>query len=318
MTLGSPWPGWARFAYVGRALIGTTVGGKYRVVRLIGQGAMGSVYEAERVDGEGRVAMKVIHGDLAPSGDRLRRFHREARAASAIDAEHIAQVLDHGTDAATRAPYIVHELLEGRDLQQLLDRYRILHPDTALRIVAQACSGLQKAHEAGVLHRDVKPANLFLARQPGGAVVVKLVDFGIAKIKRDPGKGNASTGLTRAGGILGSPFYMSPEQARGLKSTDFRTDVWSLGVVLYRALAGATPHASVDSFGELLVALCTQPPLPLQEIAPWVPPEVAAVVGKALQIHPGARFPTAGAMLAAIDALLPSGRALREETLAPR
>jgi serine/threonine-protein kinase len=235
-----------------------------------------------------------------------------------VDAEHIVQVLDHGTDAATGAPYIVQELLEGRDLQKLLDRCRVLQPDTALRIVAQACAGVQKAHEARVLHRDVKPANLFLARRPGGAVVVKIVDFGIAKIKRDPASASASTGLTRAGGILGSPLYMSPEQARGLKSTDFRTDIWSLGVVLYRALAGTTPHASIDSLADFLLALCTEPPLPLQEIAPWVSPEVAAIAGKALQINPGARFPTAGAMLAAIDALLPSGRALREEMLVPR
>jgi serine/threonine-protein kinase len=299
-------------------LIGTTIGEKYRIVRLIGQGAMGSVYEAERVAGQGRVAIKVIHADVMQSAARLHRFHREARAASAVDAEHIVQVLDHGTDAATGAPYIVHELLEGRDLQQLLDRVRILQADTALRIVAQACAGLQKAHEARVLHRDVKPANLFLARQPGGAVVVKLVDFGVAKIKRAPGDGDASTGLTRVGGLIGTPHYMSPEQARGLKSTDFRTDVWSLGVVLYRALSGTTPHASIDVLVDFVVALCTEPPLPLQEIAPWVPREVAAIVGKALQINPGARFPTAGAMLAAIDALLPTGRALREEMLAPR
>jgi eukaryotic-like serine/threonine-protein kinase len=299
-------------------LIGTTIDGKYRVVRLIGKGAMGSVYEAERAGAEGRVAIKLLHGEVVRHEGRLRRFHREARAAAAVSAEHIVQVLDQGTDAATGAPYIVHELLEGRDLQQLLDRCRVLQPDTTLRIVAQACAGLTKAHEARVLHRDVKPANLFLARQPGGAVVVKIVDFGVAKIKRDPGSGTASTELTRAGGILGSPFYMSPEQARGLKSTDFRTDLWSLGVVLYRALSGTTPHASFENLAELVLALCTEPPLPLQEIAPWVPPEVAAIAGKALQINPGARFPTAGAMLAAIDALLPSGHALREEMLVPR
>jgi len=162
-------------------LIGSTIGEKYRILRLIGRGAMGAVYEAERVTGEGRVAIKVLHGDAVPTSDtQLQRFHREARAASAVDAPHIARVLDHGTDAATRAPYIVHELLEGMDLQQLLDRRRILPPDTALRIVAQACAGLQEAHEARVLHRDVKPANLFLAREPGGAVVVTIVDFGVA------------------------------------------------------------------------------------------------------------------------------------------
>jgi serine/threonine-protein kinase len=299
-------------------LIGTTIDDKFRVLRLLGKGAMGAVYEAERVDGGGRVALKVLHGDAVRSGDRVRRFHREARAAAAVDTENIVQVLDHGTDAATGAPYIAQELLEGRDLQQLLDRCRVLRPDTALRIVAQACAGLHKAHEARVLHRDVKPANLFLARQPGGAVLVKIVDFGVAKIKRDPGSGSASTGLTRAGGILGSPFYMSPEQARGLKSTDFRTDLWSLGVVLYRAISGTTPHASLDTLAELLVALCTEPPLPLQDIAPWVAPEIAAIAGKALQINPGARFPTAGAMLAAIDALLPEGRALREDMLVSR
>src|SRR4029079_5501211 len=135
------------------------------------------------------------------------------------------------------------ELLQREDLQHLLDRVGKLEPDTALRITAQICLGLQKAHEARVVHRDIKPANVFLARRGDGEIVVKVLDFGVAKIKPEPSaQSGATTGLTRTGGILGSPLYMAPEQARGLSNIDYATDPWSLGMVLYRALSGSLPH----------------------------------------------------------------------------
>ncbi|KYF71953.1 hypothetical protein BE15_27180 [Sorangium cellulosum] len=279
---------------------------------------MGAVYEAEHVDTGERVALKCIDGSLvAPGKNSLVRFQREAKAMSAVDTEHMVRVLDAGTDPERKVPYMVMELLDGEDLQHLLDRVGSLEPDTALRIAAQVCLGLQKAHEARVVHRDIKPANLFLARRGEGEIVVKILDFGIAKIKPEPSHGGPTTGLTRTGGILGSPLYMSPEQARGISDIDYRTDLWSLGMVLYFALAGKLPHEHISAFGDLIMAICSQAPAPIQALAPWVEPEVAAVVHGALRLDTRERFPTAAAMLDAIRPLLPDGFALRDDLLVP-
>lgn len=279
---------------------------------------MGSVHEAEHIETGERVALKCIDGDLLVRGKgSVERFQREARAMSSIDTEHAVRVLDVGTDPESKAPYMAMELLEGEDLQHLLDRVGSLEPDAALRIAAQVCLGLQKAHEARVVHRDIKPANLFLARRGEGEIVVKILDFGIAKIKPEPSQGGPTTGLTRTGGLIGSPLFMSPEQARGLRDIDFHTDIWSLGLVLYRALSGKLPHGHIVAFGDLIIAICSQAPRPIQELAPWVQPEVAAVVHGALKIDADERFPTAAAMLDAIRPLLPDGWALRDELLVP-
>ncbi|KYF75121.1 hypothetical protein BE17_43635 [Sorangium cellulosum] len=299
-------------------MIGELFNGKYRVLRLLGQGGMGSVYEVELVETGERLALKCVESELLNrSKSSIGRFQREVRAMGALDTEHIVRVRDAGTDPATGAPFMVMELLEGEDLQHLLDRVGKLEPDTALRIAAQVCVGLQKAHEARILHRDIKPANLFLARRGEGEIVVKILDFGIAKIKPEPHQGGPTTGLTRTGGIIGSPLYMSPEQARGLSDIDYHTDLWSLGVVLYRALSGRVPHEHIGAFGDLIMAICSVSPEPIQELAPWVGPEVAAVVHGALKFDAGDRFPSAAAMLDAIRPLLPHGSSLREEHLVP-
>ncbi|WP_437643713.1 serine/threonine-protein kinase [Sorangium sp. So ce362] len=282
---------------------GTTLNGRYTLGRLIGKGGMGAVYEADDVALERRVAVKILSPELAHGRSALGRFEREARAASAIRTEHIVRVLDAGVDQETGSPFLVMELLRGEDLAQVLDRLGPLPPGLALRIVAQACIGLQKAHEAGVLHRDIKPANLFLARrEEDGGLVVKLLDFGVAKIRPSHDPRRETTGLTRSGYMLGTPRYMSPEQARAIKDIGHRTDVWSLGVVLYRALAGRTPTEDVKAVGDLIAALVVDLPAPVQEFAPWVSPEVAAVIDGALQYQPADRYPSASAML---DAILP-------------
>ncbi|WP_437476203.1 serine/threonine-protein kinase [Sorangium sp. So ce1014] len=282
---------------------GTTLNGRYTLGRLIGKGGMGAVYEADDVALERRVAVKILSPELAHGRSALGRFEREARAASAIRTEHIVRVLDAGVDQETGSPFLVMELLRGEDLAQLLDRLGPLPPRLALRIVAQACVGLQKAHEAGVLHRDIKPANLFLARgEEGGGLVVKLLDFGVAKIRPSHDPRRETTGLTRSGYTLGTPRYMSPEQARAIKDIDHRTDVWSIGVVLYRALAGRTPTEDVKAVGDLIAALVVDLPAPVQDFAPWVSPEIAAVIDGALQYQPADRYPSASAML---DAILP-------------
>lgn len=164
----------------------------------------------------------------------------------------------------------------------------------------------------GVVHRDIKPANLFLTRGDDGEITVKILDFGIAKIKPD-GKAtdDETTGLTRTGSLIGSPQCMSPEQARGIKDIDHRTDLWSLGVVLYRALTGRTPNDGIVALGELIISLCSLSPAPVEDAAPWVGTDVAAVVHGALQIRQPSRYQSAVEMLAAIRAVLPGNLALR-------
>jgi serine/threonine-protein kinase len=297
-------------------LIGETLGRKYKLVRLLGQGGMGSVYEAEQKGSPDRVAVKVLHGHLLdPSLEWQHRFRREARAASAISSDHIVRVLELETDEATGAPYLVTEYLEGEDLQQLLDRAGPLSLGGALRVVFQALTGLKEAHAARVVHRDIKPANIFLARGPGGSITVKLLDFGIAKFKADPLGLSSNTNLTASGGFLGSPMYMSPEQVQNSRDVDHRSDIWSLGSALYCALAGRAPHQHATSVGQLLVAICTSAPPPLAEVAPWVPPEVAKVVSLALERRPADRYPSAAAMLDAMRELVPAGPALVEDML---
>ncbi len=298
------------------------IDGKYQVVRLLGEGGMGAVYEARHLGTGRRVALKVIvSAELAQSPDIVARFQREARAAGAIESQHIAHVLDTGIDPASRAPYMVMEFLQGEDVSQAIERLGPLHPELALRVIAQACIGLQKAHDAGVTHRDIKPANIYLAAQDGGDLIVKILDFGIAKVKMEQLHSAENAALTRTGSMLGSPLYMSPEQAKGAKTTDHRTDVWSLGVVLYEALTGVTPHGHCDTLGGLILAICSEEPRVVQDHAPWVPPQIAAVVHKALARDVSVRYQSAAEMLQAIRALLPNGHTVTRDmfvALAPQ
>ena len=267
---------------------------------------MGSVYEAEHTSTGRRVAVKVIStGDLTRDEALIGRFQREARAAGAIDTQYITQVLDAGVDRESNLPFLVMEYLSGEDLSGLLKRLGPIAPDLALRIVAQACLGLQKAHDAGVVHRDIKPANLFLAQRDAGEVIIKLLDFGIAKVKMDQAQDAETAALTRTGSMLGSPLYMSPEQARGNnRDIDHRADIWSLGVVLYQALAGRTPWHDITALGQLILAICQDTPQPVQEHAPWVSAEVAAIVHKCMRQDASQRFQSAMEMFQAIRPLL--------------
>ncbi|WP_437851383.1 protein kinase domain-containing protein [Sorangium sp. So ce363] len=294
-------------------MIGRTLDDRYTMLRLLGQGGMGAVYEARHAGTGRRVAVKVILGQAADD-ELVRRFQREARAVGAVESEHIAQVFDTGRDRETGAPYIAMEFLEGEDVQALIERLGPLPVDLALRIGLQACLGLERAHEAGIVHRDIKPANLFLARKQGGQRVIKVLDFGVAKVT-DNSLGNG--GMTKSGALLGSPLYMSPEQARGSGAIDARSDVWSLGISLYHALSGHRPNEHLTGLGELVLAICTTPVRWIQEIAPWVPPEVAHVVHRALVIDPAGRTASAGELAAALRAFLPGGEAIVEAMLVP-
>ena len=267
---------------------------------------MGSVYEAEHTSTGRRVAVKVIStGDLTRDEALIGRFQREARAAGAIDTQYITQVLDAGVDRESNLPFLVMEYLSGEDLSVLLKRLGPVAPDLALRVVAQACLGLQKAHDAGVVHRDIKPANLFLAKRDAGEVINKLLEFGIAKVKMDQAQDAETAALTRTGSMLGSPLYMSPEQARGNnKDIDHRADIWSLGVVLYQALAGKTPWNDITALGQLILAICQDTPASVQVHAPWVSAEVAAIIHKCMKQDASQRFQSAMEMFQAIRPLI--------------
>ncbi|WP_233561982.1 serine/threonine-protein kinase, partial [Sorangium cellulosum] len=297
-------------------LINTTLDQRYLILGLLGEGGMGAVYEARHLGTGRRVAVKVITSKLAQDEAVMARFEREARAAGAIDSEHIASVLDSGRDRATGLPFLVMELLSGEDVDQLLRRLGPLPPELALCIVAQACMGLIRAHDARVLHRDIKPANLFLARRDGGELSVKLLDFGVAKIQADDSFEKHQE-LTATSNLIGSPIYMSPEQARNMKDVDGRTDLWSLGIVLFKMLAGRTPYRNSRGLGELIVAICSVPAPPIQSLAPWVPYEVGEIVHRALQIDRNLRFQSAAEMLDAVRTLLPYGASIREDMLEP-
>lgn len=299
-------------------VIGSTIDGKYYIRKLLGEGAMGSVYEAEHTATGRRCAVKVISSqELTRDPKVVQRFEREARAAGSIDTQHITQVLDAGVAREANLPFLAMEFLAGEDLHRVLTRTGPLAPDVALRIAAQGCIGLQKAHEVGVVHRDIKPHNLFLARRDEGEVIVKLLDFGIAKFKTDQTGEAERVDLTRTGSLVGSPLYMSPEQAVGQREIDHRTDLWSLGVVLYQVLSGRTPFHHLKTVGELILAICSFPIPPLQDFAPWVPPELASIVHRCLQQDPARRFQTAQEMMGTLRPLLPQGWSLREDMLVP-
>jgi serine/threonine-protein kinase len=282
---------------------------KYRVGALLGEGGMGAVYEAVEEGTGRRVALKVMLRDKHDDATQLARFQREASVAGSIDTQHIARVFDAGIDPAEGTPFIAMERLDGEDVQHLVRRLGPVRPGLALRICAQACVGLAKAHEKSVIHRDIKSANVFVARQ-GDHYLAKLLDFGVAKTRRDPSsldRLDRSRSLTQTGGLVGSPLYMSPEQAIGAKGIDERTDVFSLGTVLYEMLTGKTPHDRHDTLGRLIIAICQEPATHVQDLAPWVPASIAAIVHRALEINPGDRYPSALAMLDAIGDTLPDG-----------
>jgi serine/threonine protein kinase len=285
-------------------LVGHRLGDRFRVVRVIGRGGMGAVYEVEDTGGE-RLAAKVISRGLATENHpALVRFAREAKAASAISSENVVRTLDAGSDERLALPYIIMELLQGTDLSTVMKREGALEPQVVVRLILQAARGIAAAHARNVVHRDIKPANLFLQVDEGTRnVTVKVCDFGVAKRTRaDESRGSRSQmSLTRTGGMLGSPMYMSPEQARNAKHVDGRADVWSLGVVLWEALAGKRLWGQRSSLGELIVSICTEPIGRIEEVAPWVSRDLARVVHKALERDLNQRTPSMQPLIAALE-----------------
>jgi serine/threonine-protein kinase len=272
--------------------------GNYRIVRLLGEGGFGEVYLAENPLIERRAAVKVLHKTLAQDAELVRRFLNEARAASAIRHRNIIEVFDAGV-TPEGAPYILMEFLEGVSLQKrLADHGRLALPQ-AMEIARQAGSALAAAHAAGIVHRDLKPENLFLvpdAAAPGGERV-KILDFGIAKIKRAGGTGG--TMRTQAGLIMGSPAYMSPEQCKDSADVDLRSDIYSFATIMYEMLAGRTPYVAASGT-EMLVMHLTATPAPMRELAVDVPAHVEAAIKRSLSRSRDDRFASMEAFLGAL------------------
>jgi len=281
------------------SLIGATIGGKYEVRRLLGVGAMGVVCEAKQLELGKRVALKLIGGSAPMTYATAQRFRREARAASAVESDHVVRIFDMGEDDE-HGLFLVMELLQGEDLGARLERDGQLDVSTSVSIARQAAHGLEKLHRAGILHRDLKPANVFLVRNDEHeADHVKLLDLGICKRSgAAPGEDDALN-ITRHGEVVGTPAYMSPEQAQGAEVSE-ASDLYSLGVMLYEMLSGIRPHAC-EVYEHLIVQLVTQAPRPLRQAAPWVPASLAEVVDRMLEREPARRPESALHVIDALD-----------------
>ncbi|MBX3181084.1 MAG: protein kinase [Polyangiaceae bacterium] len=274
-------------------LIGALIDRKYRVERLLGRGGMGSVYEATHVAIGKRVALKFLAE--AEDRDAVRRFQREAEAASAVESAHIVQIFDSGTTEDDR-PYLVMELLRGEDLRERINRLGRLSEAEVLHITAQTLRALIRAHAAGIVHRDLKPDNLFLSARDDDSLFVKVVDFGISKVVQNRATPNT---LTRHGTVLGTAYYMAPEQAQAFPDIDGRADLYSLGAICFEALTGQPPHDG-RTYEAILVKACTQDAPDPREHVPEISEAFARVIRTALARERSERFATAQAFLDAL------------------
>jgi serine/threonine-protein kinase len=273
---------------------GETLAGKYAIVRVIGEGGMGVVFEANHLRMRQRVAIKVLMPRFVEMPDLVGRFEREGRMAAQLRGRHIAQVLDVDV-TPTGLPYMVMEYLEGRDLDVELTERGPLPIAEAVDYVLQACEAMTEAHALGIVHRDLKPANLFVCPGPKGPVI-KVLDFGISK-----SAGDDDARLTGTHATVGTPLYMSPEQVRSAKNVDLRTDIWSLGVILFELLTGRPPF--VGSTTGAAASIVIDAPPGVRELRAEVPPALEAHILRALEKDPARRFPDVQSFAEAIGHL---------------
>ena len=282
-------------------IIGTTLAGRYLVKRQIGQGGMGAVYEATHTLIGKRVAVKVLLEKYAEREAIVARLKKEAQLASSIGNEHIIDINDIGNTDDGRT-FVVMEYLDGESLAECLAREHELPEQRTLRIASQAASALGAAHAEGIVHRDIKPENLFLLKRKE-LDFVKVVDFGISKSLRATGEQEEAQRLTQTGMVLGTPLYMSPEQARGDEDLDHRVDIYALGVIMYEAIAGRVPFAGTN-YLSVISQVLNEDPQPLREIRPDVSEELEAIIAKAMMKDRTQRYEDADAMLTDITSVL--------------
>ena len=265
---------------------GEVLAGKYRIERVLGQGGMGVVVAAMHLQLNQRVAIKLLLQGATP--EVVERFLREARAAVRLKCQHVARVIDVGA-LPNGAPYMVMEYLEGSDLSGVVRATGALSVHDAVEYLLHACEAIGEAHSAGIIHRDLKPANLFLTRAADGTSTVKVLDFGISKTAESGGEEEPGMSLTKTSAVLGSPLYMSPEQMKSARSADARSDIWSLGAILYELLTGGVPFNAM-TFTELVLMVNMETPRSIATIRGDVAPALEAAVLKCLAKRPEDRF----------------------------
>lgn len=259
---------------------------------------MGAVFEGENIRINRRVAIKVLHGAALANAETVQRFEREAQAAGRIGSEHILEILDLGV-LPDGERYMVMEFLVGETLSARIRSHGRLTPQQIVPLARQTLVGLGAAHAAGIVHRDMKPDNLFVLKERSGIRdYVKIIDFGISKFNVLGG----DMSMTRTGAVMGTPYYMSPEQAKGTGGVDLRSDLYAVGVILYEAVTGEVPFTA-NTFNELIFKIALSDPVPLTQRLPDLDPRFAAIVSRAMARDPNERFATANEMIQALDSL---------------
>ncbi|HEY1959960.1 MAG TPA: protein kinase [Polyangiaceae bacterium] len=284
--------------------------GKYVIKRVIGEGGMATVFEAVHTKLDQRVAIKLLNRNLMQKRDVVARFEREARAAAKLQSPHVVRVIDVDANEEGR-PYIVMEFLEGRDLEEEIRTRGQLPIGDAVAYLLEACSAVATAHRAGIVHRDIKPANIFIADERPRKTI-KVLDFGISKLDSAT---EISTTSTQT--MLGTPLYMSPEQVRSARDVDGRTDIWSLGVVLYEALTGQLPFFAEEA-SAVIAAIVSDPIAPASQLRPDLPPALAGAVMKALEKDRNQRFRLVDEFAAALMPFAPPWFRPPTPSFAPR
>ncbi len=272
---------------------GQILAGKYLVEQVLGIGGMGVVVAAKHIQLDQKVAIKYLLPAALLNPEVVERFAREARAAAKIRGEHVARVIDVG-QFDDGAPYMIMEHLEGHDLAKRLELHGPLPVEDAVRYLLETCEALAEAHSAKIVHRDLKPSNMFLATQPDKSTIIKVLDFGISKTGDAP-----TAALTKTSALMGTCFYMSPEQLTNPKGVDHRSDIWSLGVILYELLTGRPPFLG-ESIPEIIGAILSNQPEPLAAKRTDLPAGLDAVIAKCMQMKPAERLQSVAALAAAL------------------